>query len=339
MFKANLLDIDRLKFLAANINSISDQENYTISLPNFLFSMGQFARLNHIRCFDSSDAAGAMKDSLDDEIKKVFETILESDFIANAFSKIDKFGMDSYNQVMSGLFGLNIGSFDVKPLDKFIDFYLQKLSSVSFEDREAQQAMPMCCYVVSNIYNKMYTESELPESIKKFSEMVKRMLIDDPLSLTAVNRAQMHGLMVTILEKPDPTYAQFLREDLVQVLKTIPIYRLVYVQRLISLMSPDLLDETVSDTLVKLGDSKINARDESRKVTLLPEEIEERRAIESLYNYWLLAELDSIEKCDQDFLQQSVLKAIEISRKYPSNENIRQSLVYLVTQIQVKNIA
>lgn len=329
MLRINSLDISWLRQLANSIDKIDQESIRWTIISSLIFNMGQFARLNSKRLFDSTVEQKQSPDTFLEECKLLFEKIISSEIIKKMAS--GTFTIDVFNQFMSGLFSLETLGYKVDCLGHFMDLYVERIGEQDFS--LVKKTIPMSCFIVSNIYNRRYTETDLPVPISEFLEQVRYILQHEPLTLSPESRAQMHSLIVTMDTGADETYAEWLKSDMFGLVQTINAEKMLFVQRLVSLLSPDLISSNLITGFVNATLPMIDKGQTPQyigKARRSIDDLKERKIIEGIYGCWSLTLLDGLSQIPNSKLTPFLSDAIDLSCKYEKNEVLAQSLTHVL---------
>lgn len=339
MLKLNALDAFWLRRMADTIDHTRVDSVKWPGLSSFVFNLGQFARLVTKRLFDSGNGSVAADVQWGPGHKLLFEKIISSEFFKVKLEEDKTINIESFNQMMSGLFSLEMLGYKNTNLDFSIDKYLEFIYNQDFTN--LKRAIPMSCYVIGLIYNRRYTEEPIPQKLNDFMEQVRSILVTETLSLNAEHRAQMHSLLVTMDVAPDETYAQWLKSDTFTILQTIEPRRIVYAHRLVSLLSPDLIGPEVISAMynhtapfvLNTGTGEYNGKAKRSK-----EDINEKRIIEGIFGCWVLTELGGLQQFEPRQLTHFFTEAMDLCVKHPNNDALFQTLIHTLAYVKAYNL-
>lgn len=344
MFKLNMVDLAWLRFMADSIEKVETKTLKANGFASFIFNLGQFARINIKRVFDSSVSTGIITQDVNHQVKDLVEKILNSNTFASMVQAIIKQddSLMSFNSILSGMFSLEMLGYKITIMEAYIDGYLELIKDLDVGIHRS--FIPMCCFVTSNIYNRRFSEAQIPESIMYFTEQVKDILLTESLKLAPENRVQMHSLLATVDNDPDTTYAEWLKADLIHIAKQIKDSRMIYLHRLVCQVSPSLITPEFVDLLVAHTNKRIkeslekHANVSKSKANRVAEEAKYLPIIDSIYSCWVLSKIEALDRLDQGNIDRVIHACLNITSKYKENEALIQTFAHLLVHILAYNI-
>lgn len=344
MFKLNMVDLAWLRFMADNIDKLEINKLKMKGFASFVFNLGQFGRINIKRVFDSSVSTDIITEDANRQVKAFVDRILSSHAFVSMAKVINKHddALMSYNSILSGMFSLEMLGYKTTVIEAYIDGYLELIKDLDIGIH--RDLIPMSCFVISNIYNRKFSEAQIPESIMYFTEQVKDILLTESLKLTPENRVQMHSLLATVDNEPDTTYAEWLKADLIQIVKQIRDSRVVYLHRLVCQVSPSLITPEFVDLLIAHTNKRLDEAFEKHtnlsksKANRVAEEAKYLPIINSIYSCWVLSKIDALDSLDQAKIERVIHACLDITSKYKDNEALVQTFAHLFVYILANNI-
>ena len=342
MCRLNLFDLAWFRTLVEASSAVDNKKFKLRGFTDFIFNFGNFVRLGHKRLFDSNSPNTSNQGLWETQGLLMAEKLYSSPMMACGLQGEGEVELRHFNMQMSGLFAAGMLGFTPSYLNDYIDKYLALLSRTDFQDPLSHQALPMTAHVLGHIYNKRFTIADIPTEMVKFIKFAKNHIIEYPEKFSTENRAQIHALILTIDTQTDPAYCSVLVAEAPQLISKVPDRLLVYVNRLVSLMSPDLLSEqakiavlTRTEKLLELG-QKSGFQQDFLPIT---HKIDDKKMINGIYACWLLAEIDCLAKIDQVILKDFLQTAILFVLQFPDKKALLQILFEVLADVKGQNLA